>query len=176
MNDPELVVSVEVASDLLAHVQGSVEHADRKVRILLAADAVLIALLTSSTQGLLNQALADDATLLIRAIVSVAILLVASVGISILFAFLVIKPRLEFGQFQSHFFFEHIAKKPAIQYVDDFLELSVDQAVKDLLRQVHANSLIARAKFRWVSWSTYFLIAALVLWIVLLLLRMLLTT
>ncbi len=173
MGEQEHGLSIDLARSLLAHVQGMVDLADRKIQILLAADAVLIALLISSTPGVLKDSFGAGAPFIAVATGVVALLLLGAVGCSILFAFLVLRPRLEFGQHRSSFYFGHIAAKPVAQFVDDFSAMSEPETIKDLLRQIHANSLIANAKFRWVTVSTYALIVALFFWLVLVVLRML---
>ena len=150
--------SLAVVADSLAH--------------LVVADAVLVALFTTSAPGLLTRAFGRGASGLDALAGVMTLGLLAAVGGSIFFAFLTVKPRLEPSPRRSMFYFKHIAEKPTGQFIKDFLALSDEEALEDLLAQVHANSQIARAKFRHVALSTYAFVTALALWIVLLVLQM----
>lgn len=158
--------SVTFARDFLAYIQSRIEHADAKLQLVLAADTVLVALVTTPASELMKQAFVRGASPLEFVGGAVTVLLLLSVGCSILFAFLTLRPRLAPGPRQSLFFFGNIANKTAEQFIEEFAGLSEGEAIEDLLCQVHVNSQIANAKFRLIAVSTNAFIAALVLWIV----------
>jgi len=173
MDDDHYYRSPEAIQSLLRYMQEMVYHADRKVQFLLAANAVLAALLLPTTSGVLKNIFSLSGTLLSIGTAVVAFLLVIVIGSSLFFAFLALRPRLEFGQHRSLFYFAHIASRPVDQFVEDFGGLGNTQATADLLRQVHANAQIANQKFANVTVSTDFFLVALILWVVLLVMRML---
>ena len=85
MSEEAPVQSVTFARDFLAYIQARIEHADEKLHLVLAADAVLVALLTASAQGLMKQAFTRGASPLEFVAGIVTLLLLVAVGGSILF-------------------------------------------------------------------------------------------
>ncbi|GAA3298241.1 hypothetical protein Dvina_52290 [Dactylosporangium vinaceum] len=139
----------------LAQVNEWIRFADVKAGAVLAGSGVL--------GGLLIKAIPDRATFhqhpARATLISLAII---CVGCSALITLRTLAPRLRTGEARSMIYFDHIARKYAKDrstFVDRYISLAdkEEDLVRQLIDQVWSNSMVARRKFRRVSFAVVFL-------------------
>ena len=151
-------VKVDDAWKSLSQVNEWIRFADAKAIAILAGSGVLGGLLVRAIPQLSDfKIYPARATLLSVAIVCV--------GASALIALRSVAPRLRTGEARSLIYFEHVARRYASDraaFVKGFVSLADDETrlVEHIAEQTWANSLVARRKFRRVSYAVLFLGAA----------------
>jgi hypothetical protein len=98
-------------------------------------------------------------------LIFLAIISFAFLGISCLLTFLVVIPRLN-GPSNSFLFFGTASQKSKDQYINQFLESSAEQILKDIAGQIHRNSEIANKKQKLVKRGIIFLMLGAIPWLV----------
>jgi Family of unknown function (DUF5706) len=149
------LVATDESWKLLEHVNEWLRFADAKAGAILAASGVLGGLMLSSIPTR-SKALAHP--------LNAVLILIALAGIaaSSLLTLRVLAPRLRTGEARSLVYFDHIARRYQSErnaFVDNYLSLANDGdgLARQLTEQIWANSLVARRKFRQVSYATRFL-------------------
>ncbi|OLF13462.1 hypothetical protein BU204_27070 [Actinophytocola xanthii] len=89
------------------------------------------------------------------------------VGISALISLRTVAPRLRTGEARSLVYFDHIARRYPTgrgAFIENYVRLATDEGrfLENVIEQVWANSLVARRKFRRVSYAVTFLGLAMV--------------
>jgi hypothetical protein len=153
-------VQVDDAWKSLSQVNDWIRFADAKAVAVLAGSGVLGGFLVRAIPTL-----PDFETRPIRA--ALLSLAIVCVGISTLITLRTVAPRLRAGEARSLIYFDHVARRYPTDregFVDNYLSLARDDSrlCANLAEQVWANSLVARRKFRRVTYAVGFLGVAMV--------------
>lgn len=148
-------MSVEQSWKSLQQVNEWIRFADTKAGAVLASSGVLGAFLVRAIPQRQDfHSHATRATLISFAIVCV--------GIAALLTLRVLTPRLRTGEARSLIYFDHIARRYSGDrnaFVENYLRLVGDDTdlARQLGEQIWATSLVARWKFRRISYAFWFL-------------------
>jgi len=74
-------------------------------------------------------------------------------------------PRLDGGA-NSMIYFQEIAKRPEVNFVQEFTRLDHEEFTREILSQVWRNSEIVSQKFRWVRSAYHWTLIAMLPWFV----------
>jgi hypothetical protein len=141
---------IDYAKQILAHNQNLVNFADAKAGVLLAVDGGILVILASSPAAIhpgLEQLLLGAALLLI--------------GISALFGFLTIRPRMFRSDAPTKLFFRAILAQTREEYMKSFSS-TPKQVLDDYLNNIYTLALIQKKKFFYLEESLYTLLLGLV--------------
>jgi hypothetical protein len=149
-DEATIMQDIDYAKSILTHNQNLINFLDAKAGVLLAVDGAILAILAASpvavTQGL-EQLVLGAALLLI--------------GISALFGFLIIKPRIYEGSPQTKIFYSAILSKSRKKYIESF-STSPEQVLDDYLNNIYTLALIEKKKFFYLQESLYCLFLGMV--------------
>lgn len=153
-------MGAEDAWKSLSQINEWIRFADAKAGAVLAASGVLGAFLVNDVPRL------EDFKVHTTRAVLIAIAVVC-VGLSSLVSLHILAPRLRTGEARSLIYFDHIARRYANDrngFAENYLGLTkVDtDLARQIADQVWANSIVARRKFRRVSYAIRLLGAAMV--------------
>lgn len=70
------------------------------------------------------------------------------------------------GGSQSLFYFKEIAAKTEVNFTNEFVNLTEEQVVKEILCQIWRNSTIIDAKFRYLKASIFWMAISIIFWLV----------
>ena len=141
--------SVDFAKWIIDHNQALINLVDTKAGVILAADGAILALLAGSSFTLNS--------ILDQTIVGATLLLI---GLSALFGFLVIKPRVFADTPPTKIFFGSILTKKREEYLGSFRS-TPNQILEDCVNNIYTLALIQRAKFTFLRKSLYCLLLGL---------------
>ena len=164
--------TADVAVALFEHVEDQINRTDTKAQVVLAADAILLGWLGTQNPTAMSALLAGHAsvggrvTTLLIALVFVGLILSLACGLAVIW------PRAGRSAGSSLVYFGAIAGRSEPEFVAAFLRQSRTEVTQSVLAGVHAKARIATQKFRWVSLSVAFLLATLVLWTALQVIRL----
>lgn len=147
---------IDLAKDQLEQVLGFFPRVDAKGSVVLAIDTGMLAFLASKTPSFENLGgsmfIAPGLTVLF-------------IAISLGYLYSGGSPSLDGGH-QSLIYFREIAKRTETKYVDEFIGITDQKYLKDLLAQVWRNSEILTKKFNHLQTALNFLALAIIPWIV----------
>jgi hypothetical protein len=153
---------------LYLDVEQQITRADTKSQLILSTDAILLAILASSTLVPQGSARVDAHPALVTAIVALNLLALALVLTSVIMAMLAAFPRFgkeaQASERASFFHPVQIATRPSHEYVGEFLDLSLQDVKRDVMAQIHAKARIAQRKYRNVQRAMTFTVLAIILW------------
>jgi hypothetical protein len=138
-------------------------YSDGKAVALLGIQGILIGLAVA----VLPNVFSSD-----KSVASMVFLILGFISIvaSVIFTFLTFNPRLKSSGNISPIYFKSISSSFSdsdhyVQFIKE--KFTVDSDVTDAIaEQIHTNSRIATAKFKWLSWSMSFLFIGFGLWVV----------
>ena len=70
------------------------------------------------------------------------------------------------GGSQSLFYFQEIAAKTEVNFTNEFVNLTEEQVVKEILCQIWRNSSILNAKFRYLKSSIFWMAISIIFWLI----------
>ena len=70
------------------------------------------------------------------------------------------------GGSQSLFYFKEIAAKTEVNFTNEFVNLTEEQVVKEILCQIWRNSSILNAKFRYLKSSIFWMAISIIFWLI----------
>jgi hypothetical protein len=148
-------VKVDDAWKALGQVNDWIRFADAKAIAVLAASGVLGGLLVRSIPRASDFKLHTATAILLSAAI-------VCIGASALITLRTLAPRLRAGEARSLLYFDHVARRYSQDrnaFVENFVGLGADEAgvVRQIADQVWVNSIVARRKFRRVSYAVVFL-------------------
>jgi Pycsar effector protein len=157
----------ELAKLLYEHIEGQIARVDTKAQLVLAADTILVVILTSIDKSIVTGILNNTAPLINKLTSILIISMFIALIISIYYTLLVIKPEFRSRQKRpSRLYFGSIAQLGEEEFVEKFLNQSSHDVVTSVLGQVYAKSQVAERKFIVIRNSLNFLFVALILWAV----------
>jgi hypothetical protein len=163
--------TAEVALALFDHLDDQINRTDTKAQVVLATDALLLGWFSTqhliAMQALLggHAAAAARIAALLTAFVFVGLFLSLASGL------MVIWPRAGAATGTTLVYFVGISRRSEPGFVAAFLHQPRAEVIQNVLAGVHATARIVQQKFRWVSVSVASLLATLVLWTALEVLR-----
>ena len=145
----------DYAKAIFTHNQNLVNFVDTKAGVILAVDGAILAILASSSTALNSgyEQLALGAALLL-------------IGISALFGFLIIKPRISEASQETKIFYRSILAKSRDDFKISFTS-SPREILDDYLNNIYTLATIQKKKFFYLEESLYCLLLGLVPLIVL---------
>lgn len=168
-NGPELDYQNRIgfAWSIIEHNSAWIQSADNKATASIAVNSLVVGfLLSSATELALSSNFSSALTLLSIAARLSLVLLVLSLSFSIFFAFMCLAPRIGSWPILRRFieprverldtsliFFGSIIRVGRVAYNDRFQDADVQMLLEDLAGQIHALSVIASLKHRWVNLS-----------------------
>lgn len=141
---------IDYAKSILSINQNLVNFVDTKAGVLLAVDGAILAILASSTATInsgFEQLVLGSALLLI--------------GISALFGFLIIKPRIHVHDSPTKIFYSTIITQSREDYKKSFSSTPA-QILDDYLNNIYTLAVIQKKKFFYLEESLYCLILGLI--------------
>lgn len=171
---PDLPVpdkKVELARHLFASLETQVMLADRKVQAVFGLNAFLVAALSLQSQQSLNVIIKSGFTATIAVDLILKGCFLACVCVATWSAVKALTPRLKMHgsdiqiKKKSLFFFGDIRSQTLIDFSRDFLSLSNEEAVRELLSSAHAVSNILSIKYKMLRRSTLSITLALLIWV-----------
>ena len=163
-SSPKVDISQQIKL-LFEHMDRQIDLADRKAQLILAANTFMAATLGNLSQGAGLKLLAATAPLAQRIESGCAVVLVATLVLSVYYALLVARPRLTVaGQRRTLLYAGHIAAWTEQDYVATFLAQTPREMDEAVLAQVHSRAQIANRKFVGIRWSLDFLFVAFLAW------------
>lgn len=152
---------------LFDHVEGQIARADTKAELLLAANAILLAITLTMLKGaattLSSNASAQSPDIIALFGAAFGLGSFAALLLAFFTALLIVRPRLKAPDNARLMFFGHIATLSEGGFADEFSVQTSAQAQRAVLDEVHAKAIIAKAKYTGVSISVAFLMLALLL-------------
>ena len=149
-NDPSVMQDIDYAKVILNHNQNLINVLDAKAGVLLAVDGAVLVILATSPVAIKSGL--EQLTL------GIALLLI---GISAIFGFLIIKPRVYEGNIGTKIFYSAILSKTKEKYKESFSSTS-KEILNDYLDNIYALAMIQKKKFFYLQQCLYFLVAGLV--------------
>ena len=70
------------------------------------------------------------------------------------------------GGSQSLFYFKEIAAKTEVNFTNEFVALTEEQATKEILCQIWRNSSILNAKFKYLKSSIFWMAVSIIFWLI----------
>ncbi|MDX2075984.1 MAG: DUF5706 domain-containing protein [bacterium] len=154
---------VRRALELLVIMQKQVEMADRKAQAIIGANTLLVAAYSFTSSTFRN----NDSSVMQVILFILQIGLLVALGISALSVLLTIMPRVEKSDTEeSVYFFGRIAKTPTKSFMAQYIAQNPQQELIQILNQIHATSRIISSKYTWAGRSSYALVVALMLWLI----------
>ena len=152
-------------------VDGIIKQADAKAQVLLGLDTFIIAAIASTTtpylRDIITQGLSTLSPVQLAGLTITALAVAAQMN-SILFALRTITPRVLRQQNKDHniFFFGSIARRTPKKYVEDFMNLPLQDVKRDVMLQVHNKSLIIEQKLSTIRISVQSVMFGVLLWVI----------
>jgi hypothetical protein len=149
-NQLTIAQDIEFARSILSHNQNLVNFADAKAGVLLAVDGGILVILASSPAAISPgfEQLALGAALLL-------------IGISALFGFLTIRPRMFRTDAPTKIFFKAILTQTREEYKKSF-SLTQREMLDDYLNNIYTLAVIQKQKFFYLEEALYTLLLGLV--------------
>ncbi len=157
----------EILSKAYTDSQAMISLADSKANISLTIQSLLITLalgfsLLSNIFGKINILIENNNPFVFLYIITMIVLIGLSIA-GIITTILVFKPRESEEESErnreGYFYFGHVSKyKSSDEYYSKIQTLSHEELMEEYSRQIYQLSLIAKEKFKFVSYSIYFLI------------------
>jgi hypothetical protein len=164
--------TADVALSLFEHIEDQINRTDTKAQVVLAADAILLGWLGTQNPNTMQTMLGGQVSFGGRAAAWLIALVFVGLFLSLACGLVVIWPRAGRSAGTGLVYFGSIAGRSEPEFVATFLRQSRVEVTKSVLAEVHATARIAQQKFRWVSLSVIFLLATLVLWTALQVIRL----
>ena len=162
----------ELGAFLYNLIESQITRADTKAGLVIAADTVFLTALILLSHGMLPRVLDASESLLARAFAVVMCLVFVMLVCSALVALVAARPTLKVRKDgATPIFFLQISQMEQREYVDALSKETPTELRRALLAEVHNASRIAHRKFVCVRYSVDFLIASVLLWVVLQVLR-----
>lgn len=156
-------MTLQLASHLLDSVHSQIRVADEKIRALFGATALLAAALAFA--GQMSDLRSSSAIMTVLLLALRGVLLVA-IAFSVASAILALLPRVRLARQQrSLFFFGDVAQTSHDAFLAEFMVLSEQSALRQVLSQVHANAQIVRVKYLWTRRAATGFLAAVITWL-----------
>jgi len=149
-DEASILQDIDYAKSVLTHNQNLINFLDAKAGVLLAVDGAILAILAASPAAVLRG--------WYELILGAALLLI---GISALFGFLIIKPRVYEGSPDTKMFYSAILSKSRKKYIESFSS-TPEQVLDDYLNNIYSLALIEKKKFFYLQESLYCLFLGLV--------------
>lgn len=70
------------------------------------------------------------------------------------------------GGSQSLFYFKEISAKTEVNFTNEFVALTEEQAIKEILCQIWRNSSILNAKFKYLKTSIFWMAISIIFWLI----------
>ncbi len=157
---------IRLAFQLLDNVEWQVRAADQKVSALFGANTLFAAALALINTTLLSKFSADSSNPLRTVQIAASGVMILAVGFAAVSAIMALLPRIRtMAPERSSLFFAHIAAMDQSEFINEFLKLSDQDAVRQILSQVHANACIVDVKYKWTRRSATALIVAILIWL-----------
>lgn len=164
-NAEQEVNIIQLAAMLFDHIEQQISAADTKAQLTLAADTLLVAALTLSSENIFAGFLDSGLAFSTRLAIWVNLALFVYLIISIYYSILTVRPNLiPPVQSRNLFFFGHIMQFSERDFIETFSGQSEHVTRENLLAQVHKKAIIVNNKFIRMKRSVDFLLAALILW------------
>jgi hypothetical protein len=151
---------LQLANQLYDRTHLQIRAVDDKIRALFAANTLLAAALAFTQQS----ALPDLPGLLEIPIVVASVASLLATVSSVIMALLALIPRVYHEGNTRLFFFGSIATQTFETFRQDFLHLEPNDALQQILEQIHVLSRIALIKNQWLQRAAISLMVALVMW------------
>ncbi len=164
--------TADVALSLFEHIEDQINRTDTKAQVVLAADAILLGWFGTQNPTAMQTMLDGHVSAGGRAASWLIALVFVGLFLSLACGLVVIWPRAGRSEGSSLVYFGAIAGRSEPEFVATFLRQSRVEVTRSVLAGVHAKARIAAQKFRWVSLSVVFLLATLVLWTALQVIRL----
>lgn len=149
-DEVSILQDIDYAKSILTHNQNLINFLDAKAGVLLAVDGAILAILAASPAAV--------ATGLEQLALAAALLLI---GISALFGFLIIKPRVYEGSPDTKIFYSAILSKTRKKYIETFSS-TPQQVLDDYLNNIYSLAMIEKKKFFYLQESLYCLFLGMV--------------
>jgi hypothetical protein len=156
--------TAEVALALFDRLEDQVNRTDIKAQVVLAADALLLGWFSTQNPTAVQTLLGAHTSPAARVAAVLTMLVFVGLFLSLASGLIVIWPRGGASAPATLVYFGGIARRTEVDFVAAFLRQSREEVVKEILAGVHATARIAQQKLRWVSISIVYLLATLVLW------------
>ena len=149
-DEKTIIQDIDYAKTILNHNQNMINFLDAKAGVLLAVDGAVLAILAISPWS--------TAAALEKLALGAALLLI---GISALFGFWIIRPRVFEGDSQTKIFYAAILSHTREQYKQSFSS-TPEEVLDDYLDNIYTIATIEKKKFFYLQESLYCLILGLV--------------
>lgn len=163
--------TADVALALFDHLEDQINRTDIKAQVVLAADAILFGWFSTQNLTVVQSLLGKHAPTVARMTALLTASVFVGLFLSLASGLVVIWPRSGGSQRSTLVYFGAISRRSEPDFVASFLHQSQAEVIQSVLSGIHATARIAQRKFRWVSFSVAFLLATLVLWTALEVLR-----
>jgi len=173
LEGPVTDAKLELARQLFVSLESQIMLADRKVQAVFGLNAFLVAALSLQNQQSLASILKSGLTLSIVVDLLFKAAFLACVSIATWSAVKALSPRVPrnkknpIGQKRSLFFFNDIKAQTMKEFSSAFLELTNEEALRELLASSYSISGILQTKYRMLKRSVFFISVALFVWILL---------
>lgn len=158
---------------LYMDIENQITRVDGKAQLVLSTNAILGAVVASFgvKPGLVERIQTDTLAIAsVAAYICFFLALLGSVAFALLAAFpnlgqrWLLAPRAQTSApMQNLFNSAHIAALTRDEYEGRFLDLTLQGVKQDVVRQIHAKSLVVQSKYRWMQISLRFLMTGLFL-------------
>jgi len=157
-------------STLYFDLEQQIARADAKANLILAANSILIAGSINMTVSYVRSIGGLQHVLLLAGFLAPAVILSA---LAVHYALTVAYPRQHVaarvpgypgvgGELYSSF---RIASRPLHEFVDEFLDSSLDDIKRQVLLGIHAKATVLQTKFRYVRYGIWSTVGAFVFWL-----------
>jgi hypothetical protein len=149
-DEKTILQDIDYAKSILNHNQNLLNFLDAKAGVVVAVDGAILAILAASPAAVkpgLEQLVLGAALLLI--------------GISAIFGFLIIKPRIYIGGPETKIFYSAILSKSRKKYIESF-STPPEHVLDDYLNSIYSLALIEKKKFFYLQESLYCLFLGMV--------------
>ena len=146
---------IKTANDLLTKVLSFFPRVDTKANALLAINTGMLAILVANSPSFVE----FNTWYMFIPLVPILI-----IGMSIWHVYKCSFPKLGGGN-GSLIYFQEIANRTEVNYLDEFKALTEDKLLKDLVGQIWRNSEVLKLKYQHIKWAFNLLALAIVPWI-----------
>jgi hypothetical protein len=173
LEGPVTDAKLELARQLFVSLESQIMLADRKVQAVFGLNAFLVAALSLQNQQSLGTILKSSLSVSIVLDLLLKAFFLACVSIATWSAVKALSPRARRtrdnppGQKRSLFFFNDIKAQSMKDFSSAFLELTNEEAIRELLASAYSISGILQTKYRMLKRSVFFISVALFVWILL---------
>lgn len=173
LDGPVTDAKLELARQLYVSLESQILLADRKVQAVFGLNAFLVAALSLQNQQSLASILKVGLSLNMILDLLLKGSFLSCVSIATWSAVKALSPRAPLnknnpvGQKRSLFFFNDIRAQTMKEFSSAFLELTNEEALKELLSSAYSISGILQTKYRMLKRSVFFISVALFVWILL---------